>query len=294
MPSLKWVESIKSMNIVYKQLLTNADFRKVFDLEKIIWEVGADDVLPTHVMNAFTHSGGSVIGALDGEELLGFAVGFPGKQGDDWWLWSHMTGVRPDYQKRGIGFQLKQTQRTWALKHGFERIKWTFDPMQRGNANFNIHHLGTVVNQYFINLYGEMFDGINKGMASDRMETVWHLRDRRVVALASNQPVDAYNSSYPTDAFLLYTRDDGSFIDRQPLEFHANWHFVEIPYDLKALKQSDIETAKNWQLALRRVIQAAMANNYAIVDFVVHERRCWYVLQRQYPGPTITQTIRRL
>lgn len=277
-----------------RELYTNSDFAKVFELEKTIWQTTPDDVVPTHILNAIIHNGGILIGAEYEKNLIGFTFGIPARHGDDWWLWSHMTGVLPHYQGQGIGFQLKQAQRHWALQNGYERIKWTFDPLQRGNANFNVRRLGTISNQYFVNLYGDMRDGINEGMPSDRLETTWHLRDRRVVALASEQPIEPLVATYPLDAFLLRTNSQGEILVCDPIEFHATWHFVEIPSDIRFLKKTDINKAKQWQLLLRRVLQAAIANNYAIVDFVTQLPRCWYVLQKQYPGPTITQTVRRI
>jgi predicted GNAT superfamily acetyltransferase len=59
-------------------------------------------------------NGGVVIGAYDEACVIGLCFGFPSKRGDQVMLWSFMTGVHPDYQAQGIGYQLKYVQRQWA------------------------------------------------------------------------------------------------------------------------------------------------------------------------------------
>lgn len=276
--------------IIYRELSTMEEFEQVFQLEIDVWQMEPAEAVSIYTLNAVTHNGGVLIGAEAEGKIIGFAFGIPARKGDKWWLWSHVTGVSRLYQRRGVGFKLKQMQRNWALENGYDMIRWTFDPMKRTNANFNMHRLGTVSQKYLVNHYGDMNDGLNQGMKSDRLEVVWHLKDSRVAAIARGLPVSPLLQTYPPDAFLLW--QDGKRI-AESLELHAEWHFVEIPYDLDQLKQTEIERAQVWQLSLRRVIRAAIAQSYVLVDFIDDGSRCWYVLQRQYPGPTVTQTLRR-
>ena len=66
-------------------------------------------------------------------------------------------------------------------------MAWTFDPLQAGNANFNFNRLGTTARIYSVNHYGDMQDGINAGMASDRLEAQWQLDSPHVIALAEGR-----------------------------------------------------------------------------------------------------------
>jgi predicted GNAT superfamily acetyltransferase len=88
--------------------------------------VGLDQrfAVPSNLMRAVSHddSGGVVIGAFDGKAMIGMSFSLPVRRHGQWVLWSHMTGVVPDYQNRGIGFGLKQAQRSWALEYGYEMI----------------------------------------------------------------------------------------------------------------------------------------------------------------------------
>jgi predicted GNAT superfamily acetyltransferase len=232
-------------------------------------------------MHAVTHSdgGGVVIGAYDGNRMVGMSFGLPARRENQWILWSHMTGVHPDYQNRRVGFGLKQAQREWALQYGYEVIGWTFDPLQRGNANFNLNHLGAIACIYHVNLYGEMTDEINRGMPSDRLEATWILHDQRVIELASGIVPPPFVETYPEEAFLLRRGGEGQpIINEAPLG-RTRWCFVEIPSSLKALKAESLQGAQSWQLGVRQAMQSALARGYVAVDFVSKDGRCWYVLR---------------
>lgn len=264
--------------ITCRPLESMADINRIPPLEQTIWRMAPDGLLSPDILRALTHNGGVIIGAEADGRLIGFALGFPARRDDEWWLWSHAAGVDPAYQGRGIGFELKQRQRLWAMEHGYDTIRWTFDPMQRGNANFNLHRLGAVAQTYHTDHYGEMTDSINAGLRSDRFEVVWHLRDSRVVALAAGETPPPRTADYRSEAFLLRAEEDR--VVRLPVNADFQWHFAEIPYDLRALKTTQTEQALRWQLAFREAMLDALSRGYTVVDFVIEQNRCWYVLTR--------------
>ena len=83
-------------------------------------------------------------------------------------LHSHAAGVTAAGTGRGIGFALKQDQRAWALERGIGTVTWTYDPLVRRNAFFNLTRLGARPVEYVVDFYGEMTDAINTGQGSDR------------------------------------------------------------------------------------------------------------------------------
>ncbi len=178
-----------------------------------------------------------------------------------------MAGVRPDYQQYGIGRGLKLHQRAWALEHGYDEIRWTFDPLLRGNANFNLHKLGATFGSYLINFYGTMTDGINaNGLPSDRVEAVWRLNEARVVALASaNNQREAKEAKQATEARKATEVDHPALLERDEhghprivgtADGKAVGYRVQLPQQLKAL-ESDA-TLVAWRLALRATLQTAI------------------------------------
>lgn len=260
----------------YRLLTTIDELETVVDLQAEVWGLDIREAVPSNILVPIVRGGGMALGAFDDGQMIGFAFGLPLRHAGEWSLLSHMTGVLPHYQGQAIGFALKQQQRIWALDNGYTTIHWTYDPMRRGNANFNLRRLGTTASSYHINRYGDMRDSINAGMPSDRLEVVWSLNDSHVNALAAGERLEPIAD---TGAFLVSADGDDITTDLSPLHSGAPCR-IEIPRHLAALKQKDINRAKAWQLAIREAFTAAFATNYAAVDFETIDERCWYILQR--------------
>ena len=66
-------------------------------------------------------------------------------------------------------------------------MHWTFDPLVRRNAYFNLHKLGArAVDQYLPDFYGRMTDGINAGdTTSDRLYIQWDVASPEAIAAAA-------------------------------------------------------------------------------------------------------------
>jgi predicted GNAT superfamily acetyltransferase len=268
-------------DLVLREIQTMPEFNVLLELQQAIWGMSPGEAASPHTMKAIVHNGGVVIGAeLDGR-LVGFCFGFVVWRDEGRLLWSHMAGVLPEFREQGIGFRLKQAQRQWALDHDFDVTSWTFDPMQRGNANFNFHLLGAVADIYLVNHYGEMTDEINAGLASDRLEVRWLLNDERVIGSAENRPLASPEMSFEAAAFVLRLGEHDALIRSPETAFEYPVCFIEIPYRVNTLKCSDMEMAWQWQLALREAMQAAFRQGYVAVDFVSQAERGWYVLKRQ-------------
>ncbi len=265
------------MDITYRVVTDFDDLEQVVDLEIEIWTADARDAVPAHILHTLTLNGSVLVVAEAGPEMVGLCLGSAARQAKSWYLWSHMAGVHPDYQGQGIGFQLKQMQRDWALHNGYKEIRWTFDPLQRGNANFNIHKLGATANRYHINYYGKMMDGINAGLPSDRLEVSWQLkRNIRANVPKQNMTIDAaaiwLKRSSPDNKPQLLIADASS-----------NRGYVEIPENISELKRQTPELALQWRLALRDMLKTAFRRGYTITDFVPVNDRWYYCLTAPQP-----------
>jgi predicted GNAT superfamily acetyltransferase len=269
----------------YRVLDQISDLNEVVDLEIAVWKLDARDAVPSSILHAMVNVGSLLLGAYHRNRLVGMALAFPGMRSSKKILWSHMAAVHPDYQGQGVGFSLKQFQRIWALDHKYTAIGWTFDPLQSGNANFNLHRLGAISNTYHVDFYGEMTDGINAGLPSDRLEVVWRLNDRRVKNLASNGQFSGANRADIEPVFLLRVRDGKQpHIDLSLLGLLSSC-CVEIPSSLSSLKRFHSNLLHTWRLALRETLQAAFGRGFTLVDFVFSGGgdRCWYILSATPP-----------
>ncbi len=249
----------------YRLLHNIAEFEDLTNLEILIWGLNPRDAAPSNFLHALAYNDSAVLGAFVSDKLIGLSVAFPAKYPRG--LWSHMTGVHPDYQSQDIGHQLKLHQQAWALERGYRTIHWTFDPMQRGNAHFNIRKLGATAQIYHPNYYGDMQDEINLGLPSDRLEASWDIRKP-----SKKIP---QNLDYPQDAFLLHFDHQ---LCTQPLNTDFDQQFLEIPFKISDLKRNNLDLALNWQHSVRQILQDAFSQGYRISDFVIESGRCWYVL----------------
>jgi predicted GNAT superfamily acetyltransferase len=164
--------------------------------------------MPPNLLRALAHAGNYAVGLYDGDRMVGASVAFfaaPAARS----MHSHITGVLPDHQSKGLGRVLKQHQREWALARDVGHITWTFDPLVARNAHFNLRTLGTRVTEYLVNHYGAMDDGINRGDETDRVMVSWALaappaptpEDERVVAsVAVPHDIETLRHEAPADA----------------------------------------------------------------------------------------------
>ena len=98
--------------------------------------------MPVPILAVTVLRGGILIGAFDGDRMVGFVYSLPGIKHGRPTQWSHMLGVLDDYRSAGVGHQLKVLQREQTLAMGLDSIEWTYDPMQALNAHLNFAKLG--------------------------------------------------------------------------------------------------------------------------------------------------------
>ncbi len=260
--------------IDYRILHTMDELEQVVDLQLDVWRMNPRNTVPAALMHVFTANRGLVMGAYEGEKMVGLLVSLPANDGQEWILWSHMTGVHPDYQNRRIGVELKLRQRQWALENGYQTIRWTADPLIPGNANFNLGLLGRdaclYINTYHVNFYGDMDDDINRGMPSDRIEATWRIGQPSLHAPVSAQIVS-----------LLAASDAGHpAISDKCGQWDEPEYRVDLPRHYESLKTTDKPTLLAWRLAVRDVLQAGFANGYAAVGFIHDNTGRAYILKR--------------
>lgn len=214
-------------------------------------------------LRAASHVGSYVVGAFEGARMLGGAFAF---YGDDGHLHSHVAGVLPGHRGRGIGFALKVHQRAWALQRGIDRVSWTFDPLVRRNAWFNLELLGVELTAYLPAFYGEMRDGINAGSETDRLYVEWRLASgRAATAVARARPATESRELHgrPGIAVVVEGADDGRPVTRA-VPADATVHLVATPADVEELRASAPDVARAWRLPVRDALHTGMARGWQV------------------------------
>jgi len=159
------------------------DFERCVLLQLEIWGYSDGDVVPRRIFMVAERIGGQVIGAFDGEIIVGFAMSLPGFRDGRPYLHSHMLAVLPAYRNAGLGRRLKLAQRDDALARGFDLMEWTFDPLEIKNAYLNIARLGAIVRRYQPDFYGPSSSPLQGGLPTDRLCAEWWLHSPRVNGL---------------------------------------------------------------------------------------------------------------
>jgi predicted GNAT superfamily acetyltransferase len=157
-----------------------ADFESCVEVQLAVWGYSDGELIPKRVFIVAQRIGGQVLGAYDGNTLVGFAMAFPGYSEGKPYLHSHMLAVLAKYRNAGLGRRLKLAQRDDALARGIDRMEWTFDPLEIKNAHLNIARLGAIARRYMRNIYGPSTSPLQGGLPTDRLVVEWWLRSERV------------------------------------------------------------------------------------------------------------------
>ena len=205
---------------------------------KQVWG-SVTQLVTIEILMAVSHSGGYVSAAYetrgDEERMLGASVGILARHQGRPALHSHITGLLPGARRFGLGRAMKLHQRQWAAHHDIEWIVWTFDPLVRRNARFNIEVLGAEVHEYLRSFYGAMTDSINAGDESDRLLMAWPVAD-----LADVPPAAA---------------SSGERV------------LVPTPGDIVTVRATDPSAVARWRRDTREVLQGAIERGDRIVGF---------------------------
>lgn len=232
--------------MVVRELRRIDEFAEVFRLFDEIWHPEpANPPVTVELMRVFSHTGSYVAGAYEGGTLVGASVGVLAEGNT---LHSHVTGAAPG---RGIGHALKTHQRAWCAERGIDRITWTFDPLVRRNAYFNLAKLGARPIEYVESFYGAMADAINEGDESDRLVVEWLVKEQEA-------------PGGPYQGVVVLEEED-----RLPVRGQVKGPvaLVGTPADIEALRRDEPSAAMAWRLATREVLGGLMADGGRITGF---------------------------
>jgi len=219
-----------------------SEMRKAEELQKNVWGFSDLDVVPFSHLAAAKEAGGVLVGAFDGEDLIGFVYGFPGFEDGRITIHSHMAAVNPEYRNQNVGYRLKLAQRDRALGKGIKLITWTFDPLQSVNAHFNIEKLGVISDKYLVNFYGEETTSFLHSIGTDRLWVKW---ESETPAVPENEAVE-----------------------------------IEIPLDINILLRENPDEARVWRAKTRKAFIDAIGSGFVVRHFRRGAKAGIYTLTR--------------
>jgi predicted GNAT superfamily acetyltransferase len=273
------VAAAAAADVVIRELHRPQELKAAQRLFEEIWRPAEGNPPPmtAELLRALAHAGSYVAGAFAGTRLVGASAGFftappdlgpqpgphpdpqpAGHSGSRLGLHSHITGVAPGGQHRGIGFALKVHQRAWALARGITVVAWTFDPLVARNAWFNLAKLGARPTAYLEDFYGPMTDAVNAGMASDRLLLAWRLDDPPVAAACAGRPLQPP----PVKADAALTVGPGL----EPVAHRPDTPAVTVALP-PALEALDPGQRRAWRQAVREALGGRLAAGAAVTGF---------------------------
>ena len=214
---------------------TPADLRRLVVLLNQVWGT-MTPLIGVELLRALGHAGGYVAGAFSDSRMVGGSLGFLGRHDGELVLHSHVTGILPGVRQTGLGRQMKLHQRDWAAEQGLDTIVWTFDPLVRRNAWFNIGVLGARVDAYLVDFYGQMADSVNGRDPSDRLLVAW----------PTSGPLPEADRTPPVPPGTIA---------------------VPTPDDIVVLRRTEPSDASAWRLRLREELGTPLTHGATVVGF---------------------------
>jgi predicted GNAT superfamily acetyltransferase len=181
-------------DIQIRKCTTLTDFHRCVEIQREVWRESDLETEPYVTFVVAHQTGGQVLGAFDGDTMVGFSMSLVGLHGTAPYLHSHMTGVLASHRDRRVGRLLKLFQRDEALSRDIRLVEWTFDPLEIRNAHFNFNRLGGICRKIIPNFYGVTSSPLHRGLPTDRLLVEWQLDTKRVIAAISDltrEPKDA-------------------------------------------------------------------------------------------------------
>jgi len=285
-----------AVEIQIRPIQTHDEYRAVEQLQRDVWGLQEVEIVPDHVLLTAQKNGGLVLGAfLPPEEsttegrgrLIGSVFGFVGLTPDGRVKHcSHIAGVAPAYQSQNVGYRLKLAQREHVLAQGIDLITWTFDPLESRNARLNFHKLGVTCNTYLRDLYGDMRDGLNVGLPSDRFQVDWHIASDHVAARLRPDWTGPALSALLAKGVPIVNRPLPGPPPRPSPTTHPllppgeDRLLIQIPARFQAIKSADMALALAWREHTRTLFEAAFSAGYTAVDLLFEGEESYYLLQR--------------
>lgn len=281
--------------VTIREVDTVADLRAVAQLLSRIWAAPVVAPMPHDIMRSLVHAGGKVHAAFRDEHLAGASVATFGPPAEAS-SYSLIAGVSPVVEGQGIGLALKLAQRAWALGAGATRMTWTFDPLLRRNARFNITRLGAVVTEYLVNFYGEIPDGVNDP-ETDRLAVTWDLGEPLPSAPSSVSAHGPAADGQDAPPAILMPGEHG-----EPILVHGPPAAVSpggqralgnstrmrasegprgqlrcwIPEDILSTRRANPDLAGRWRMAVREALGGALNDGYEVTALM---EPGWYLLE---------------
>jgi predicted GNAT superfamily acetyltransferase len=251
--------------IELRPLKLQADLAACVQLQRDTWGRDYVDCVPASVLKVSQLVGGVSGGAfLEDGRMVGFVYGLTGIRDGHLIHWSHMLAVAPGFRNHGVGRRLKEYQREVLRGLGIEMMYWTFDPLVARNAHLNLNRLGTVVQEYVPDMYGNTGSDLH-AFGTDRFVVAWSVAPELKSAAAGESAEADWKSAPVANGVDVKANGAG----RRGLVR------IEIPADVETMA---LKEALAWRESTRPAFVRLLSDGYRVSGFVTDPTGCFYLL----------------
>lgn len=243
------------------RLVKPEECRQLVPIQIAAWQMEPEEAMPHHFFVSAIKTGSLIVGAYEGEKMVGFIYSFPSLafRRERPTHEMDMMAIYPEYQRQGVAQALFQGYFRELGPHcahwGMEPlVSGTFDPFLSHNAHIYVRKFGSIGAKFIPNMYGEM-TGIYTGLRTDRFQTLFRPlgvhSQARMRGLPSDLDVD-----YEPDGRCINEiefENDLPRLKSVSLEMDSDVLFYKMPYDIALMKARDLPMAVDWQ---RRTAEA--------------------------------------
>ena len=245
-------------------------------------------VLLRQLLATVNRVGGLLLGAYDTDavpiRLRGCLIDLPAHRHGHLCRQTLLHYVEESARNCGVGYRLREKEREMCQKDNVELITWMIDPLRGAQAHFAFNKIGAIATSYERDVYGELTDPDNAGLATDRLTTEWWIACPRVAEIVEKGRLP-HHYRYGFDRMEVVTKtvatDSGvRRLSKVETDFRSDVLLFEIPVDLDRVRTCDADLARDWRVKTRDAFEVLFAGGYVISGFVHEAGRSFHLFEQ--------------
>jgi predicted GNAT superfamily acetyltransferase len=267
--------------VYVKEIDNKEDFKECEKIQRELPQLNEVGLVPAYLLELTDSHGGLTLGLYMNERIVGFSFSIAAYSKErGYYLFSDSMGFYKNFQRKSLGFLLKQVQYQIAKERGVKKIFWTYDPLLGPNANINIRKVGGIVHHYELDRYSLVNTSTGICIPSDRFLLDWSIQTKRVehriidykipekIIEAKKLPF-CVNRTIP----VLIHAGSKSYLFRENVELFLNQELskiaIEIPIEYFEIREAMPELAQDWRMKTRELFHYYInLKKYVVTDFV--------------------------
>lgn len=266
--------------IYIKEIDNQDDFKECEKIQRELIQLNEVGIVPAYLLELSSAHGGLTLGLYLNDKVIGYSFSLAAYSKDrGYYLFSDAMGFYRNYQRKSLGYIMKQVQYQIAKEKGVKKIFWTYDPLLGPNANINIRKVGGTVCEYELDRYSLINASSGVVIPADRFLLDWSIQTMRVKQRmidgklpekmkTQREIKNCANRTIP----ILFHAGSKPIVFREIAEYTLDNSqktvLVEIPLEYMEIREIMPELAQDWRLKTRNIFHYFLnEEKYTVTDF---------------------------